>query len=153
MSYLHLSTQTDSKPNRPGISLLLPGKITWKIHGIVSNPSGKLVLFKLVCVTDPTNGSNEAWMSRQTLQDLYQKLLVIDLEYALDKKVEQDLWVWASAQPSINSLRGGGRSTLILKDGRESLLNWPPFWPLWSCWAHFLIASFFCFFINHVYLP
>ncbi|XP_061695358.1 nonsense-mediated mRNA decay factor SMG7 isoform X2 [Syngnathoides biaculeatus] len=34
----------------------------------------------------------EAWTSRQALQDLYQKMLVTDLEYALDKKVEQDLW-------------------------------------------------------------
>lgn len=33
----------------------------------------------------------EAWTSRQALQDLYQKMLVTDLEYALDKKVEQDL--------------------------------------------------------------
>lgn len=32
------------------------------------------------------------WTSRQALQDLYQKMLVTDLEYALDKKVEQDLW-------------------------------------------------------------
>lgn len=32
-------------------------------------------------------------MSRQALQDKYQKLLVMDLEYALDKKVEQELYV------------------------------------------------------------
>ncbi|KAK2159240.1 hypothetical protein LSH36_156g11043 [Paralvinella palmiformis] len=43
-------------------------------------------------VQDVSKGANEAWVSRQNLQDLYQKLLVLDLEYALDKKVEQDLW-------------------------------------------------------------
>ncbi|MEQ2169890.1 Protein smg7, partial [Goodea atripinnis] len=37
-------------------------------------------------------GATEVWTSRQALQDLYQKMLVTDLEYALDKKVEQDLW-------------------------------------------------------------
>ncbi|ELT91912.1 hypothetical protein CAPTEDRAFT_228702 [Capitella teleta] len=36
--------------------------------------------------------ASEAWVSRQNLQDLYQKILVLDLEFALDKKVEQDLW-------------------------------------------------------------
>uniref|UniRef100_A0A8D0KRT7 Uncharacterized protein n=1 Tax=Strix occidentalis caurina TaxID=311401 RepID=A0A8D0KRT7_STROC len=36
-------------------------------------------------------GPAEVWTSRQALQDLYQKMLVTDLEYALDKKVEQDL--------------------------------------------------------------
>ena len=40
---------------------------------------------------DTSRGANEAWVSRQNLQDLYQKILVLDLEYALDKKVEQDL--------------------------------------------------------------
>uniref|UniRef100_A0A3B4ZUQ7 Nonsense-mediated mRNA decay factor n=1 Tax=Stegastes partitus TaxID=144197 RepID=A0A3B4ZUQ7_9TELE len=39
-----------------------------------------------------TLGAAEVWTSRQALQDLYQKMLVTDLEYALDKKVEQDLW-------------------------------------------------------------
>ena len=42
-------------------------------------------------LTDTSRGANEAWMSRQALQDVYQKLLVMDLEYALDKKVEQEL--------------------------------------------------------------
>ncbi|XP_078686149.1 uncharacterized protein LOC144918910 isoform X1 [Branchiostoma floridae x Branchiostoma belcheri] len=43
-------------------------------------------------VADGRMGPAEAWTSRQTLQDLYQQALVTDLEYALDKKVEQDLW-------------------------------------------------------------
>uniref|UniRef100_A0A8C7NK82 Nonsense-mediated mRNA decay factor n=1 Tax=Oncorhynchus mykiss TaxID=8022 RepID=A0A8C7NK82_ONCMY len=41
---------------------------------------------------DSKLGGAEVWTSRQALQDLYQKMLVTDLEYALDKKVEQDLW-------------------------------------------------------------
>ncbi|XP_060810249.1 nonsense-mediated mRNA decay factor SMG7 [Amyelois transitella] len=32
------------------------------------------------------------WASQQQLQKVYQKVLVLDLDYALDKKVEQDLW-------------------------------------------------------------
>ncbi|XP_073427424.1 nonsense-mediated mRNA decay factor SMG7 isoform X1 [Dendrobates tinctorius] len=43
-------------------------------------------------MTDSKPGTAEVWTSRQALQDLYQKMLVTDLEYALDKKVEQDLW-------------------------------------------------------------
>ncbi|KAG7273396.1 hypothetical protein CRUP_037458 [Coryphaenoides rupestris] len=41
---------------------------------------------------DSKLGAAEVWTSRQALQDVYQKMLVTDLEYALDKKVEQDLW-------------------------------------------------------------
>lgn len=48
------------------------------------------VLFKTL-FTDSKLGAAEVWTSRQALQDLYQKMLVTDLEYALDKKVEQDL--------------------------------------------------------------
>lgn len=48
------------------------------------------VLF-LFCYSDSKLGPAEVWTSRQALQDLYQKMLVTDLEYALDKKVEQDL--------------------------------------------------------------
>ncbi|KAJ3594796.1 hypothetical protein NHX12_004102 [Muraenolepis orangiensis] len=43
-------------------------------------------------MTDCKLGPAEVWTSRQALQDVYQKMLVTDLEYALDKKVEQDLW-------------------------------------------------------------
>uniref|UniRef100_A0A1A7XKD6 Nonsense-mediated mRNA decay factor n=1 Tax=Iconisemion striatum TaxID=60296 RepID=A0A1A7XKD6_9TELE len=43
-------------------------------------------------MTDSKLGAAEVWTSRQALQDLYQEMLVTDLEYALDKKVEQDLW-------------------------------------------------------------
>ena len=53
--------------------------------------SSKLGVCARVCVSDSQLGTAEVWTSRQTLQDLYQKMLVTDLEYALDKKVEQDL--------------------------------------------------------------
>lgn len=36
--------------------------------------------------------SNEVWADQHKLQNLYHQALVLDLEYALDKKVEQDLW-------------------------------------------------------------
>uniref|UniRef100_A0A1B6BZA1 DNA/RNA-binding domain-containing protein n=1 Tax=Clastoptera arizonana TaxID=38151 RepID=A0A1B6BZA1_9HEMI len=35
---------------------------------------------------------NEARLCQQQLQDIYQQVLILDLEYALDKKVEQELW-------------------------------------------------------------
>jgi len=35
---------------------------------------------------------NEAWVCQQQLQRLYQQVLILDLEYALDRKVEQELW-------------------------------------------------------------
>ncbi|KAK6641585.1 hypothetical protein RUM44_013300 [Polyplax serrata] len=35
---------------------------------------------------------NETWLTQQQLQRIYQQVLILDLEYALDKKVEQDLW-------------------------------------------------------------
>ena len=53
-------------------------------------PSFFFIVTSFIC-TDTSRGANEAWMSRQALQDVYQKLLVMDLEYALDKKVEQEL--------------------------------------------------------------
>jgi len=46
-----------------------------------------------VLAVDTSRSANEAWVSRQALQDVYQKLLVMDLEFALDKKVEQELYV------------------------------------------------------------
>ena len=36
-------------------------------------------------------GVADLWVTRQKLEDVYKRLLLIDLEYALDKKVEQDL--------------------------------------------------------------
>jgi protein SMG7 len=40
---------------------------------------------------DSAKGISETWVARQRLEDLYKKLLLMDLEYALDKKVEQEL--------------------------------------------------------------
>lgn len=45
------------------------------------------VLKKCDLLNDP-----EAWVNQQKLQSIYHQVLVLDLEYALDKKVEQDLW-------------------------------------------------------------
>uniref|UniRef100_A0A8B9F0I9 Nonsense-mediated mRNA decay factor n=1 Tax=Amazona collaria TaxID=241587 RepID=A0A8B9F0I9_9PSIT len=54
-------------------------------------------------------GPAEVWTSRQALQDLYQKMLVTDLEYALDKKVEQDLWNHAFKN-QITTLQGQAKN-------------------------------------------
>lgn len=43
-------------------------------------------------ISDSSKGISETWVARQRLEDLYKKLLLMDLEYALDKKVEQELW-------------------------------------------------------------
>ncbi|XP_064616199.1 nonsense-mediated mRNA decay factor SMG7-like [Liolophura sinensis] len=43
-------------------------------------------------VSDNSKNVSEVCVSRQRLEDLYKKVLLIDLEYALDKKVEQELW-------------------------------------------------------------
>ncbi|XP_054770173.2 nonsense-mediated mRNA decay factor SMG7-like [Lytechinus pictus] len=37
-------------------------------------------------------GGSDAWVSRQALQDAFHQLLLLDLETALDKKLEQELW-------------------------------------------------------------
>lgn len=34
----------------------------------------------------------DAWLCLQQLQKIYQQILILDLEYALDLKLEQDLW-------------------------------------------------------------
>uniref|UniRef100_A0A8C3BVT2 Nonsense-mediated mRNA decay factor n=1 Tax=Cairina moschata TaxID=8855 RepID=A0A8C3BVT2_CAIMO len=60
-------------------------------------------------MTDSTLGPAEVWTSRQALQDLYQKMLVTDLEYALDKKVEQDLWNHAFKN-QITTLQGQAKN-------------------------------------------
>ncbi|XP_061183919.1 uncharacterized protein LOC133192081 [Saccostrea echinata] len=46
-------------------------------------------------ISDSSKCVSETWVVRQRLEDLYKKLLLMDLEYALDKKVEQDLWNYA----------------------------------------------------------
>lgn len=46
---------------------------------------------KLAQKYDLLNDS-EAWDYQQQLQTIYHQVLTLDLEYALDKKVEQELW-------------------------------------------------------------
>ncbi|XP_012945114.1 ankyrin repeat and KH domain-containing protein mask [Aplysia californica] len=43
-------------------------------------------------MTESGKSLSELWVTRQKLEDLYKRLLLVDLEYALDKKVEQELW-------------------------------------------------------------
>ena len=45
-------------------------------------------------VLDSSKTISETWGVRQKLEDTYKKILLIDLEYALDKKVEQELYVF-----------------------------------------------------------
>uniref|UniRef100_A0A8C5JX60 SMG7 nonsense mediated mRNA decay factor n=1 Tax=Jaculus jaculus TaxID=51337 RepID=A0A8C5JX60_JACJA len=60
-------------------------------------------------MTDSKLGPAEVWTSRQALQDLYQKMLVTELEYALDKKVEHDLWNHAFKN-QITTLQGQAKN-------------------------------------------
>ncbi|XP_067391312.1 nonsense-mediated mRNA decay factor SMG7 isoform X5 [Emydura macquarii macquarii] len=76
------------------------------LFGILGH--GKSVLFLFFC-SDSKLGPAEVWTSRQALQDLYQKMLVTDLEYALDKKVEQDLWNHAFKN-QITTLQGQAKN-------------------------------------------
>ncbi|KAF8764074.1 nonsense-mediated mRNA decay factor SMG7-like [Argiope bruennichi] len=43
--------------------------------------------------------NNDIWQKRQELCHLFESLLLIDLDYALDKKVEQDLWSFIFRNP------------------------------------------------------
>ncbi|GBP08272.1 Protein SMG7 [Eumeta japonica] len=62
------------------------------------------------------------WCTQQQLQNIYQKLLVYDLDYALNKKVEQDLWnigfkqqidaLQAISKDRKNALRSEGQAML-----------------------------------------
>ncbi|KAJ8921440.1 hypothetical protein NQ315_003058 [Exocentrus adspersus] len=45
-----------------------------------------------VCRKNDWLNDGTAWTDQQRLQTIYHQVLVLDLEYALDKKVEQDLW-------------------------------------------------------------
>ncbi|XP_048586851.1 nonsense-mediated mRNA decay factor SMG7 isoform X2 [Nematostella vectensis] len=46
----------------------------------------------LKSTSEDFNVGSAGWSSRQMLQDLYKRILLNDLELALDKKIEQDLW-------------------------------------------------------------
>ncbi|XP_061436132.1 nonsense-mediated mRNA decay factor SMG7 isoform X2 [Lethenteron reissneri] len=60
-------------------------------------------------MADGSLSAADVWTSRQNLQDVYQKMLLTDLEYALDKKVEQDLWNYAFKN-QISSLQGQAKN-------------------------------------------
>jgi len=49
-------------------------------------------LSRVVSTRKELYGDREAWTSHQELAALYRRLLVNDLEFSLDKKVEQELW-------------------------------------------------------------
>ena len=53
--------------------------------------SGKAVLEGGKAASEAGKGLSDLWVTRQKLEDVYKHLLLMDLEYALDKKVEQDL--------------------------------------------------------------
>ncbi|ESO92877.1 hypothetical protein LOTGIDRAFT_119995 [Lottia gigantea] len=67
---------------------------------------------------DSTKGISELWVTRQRLEDLYKKILLMDLEYALDKKVEQDLWNHAFKN-QINVLQSQAKDKLNVKRGES----------------------------------
>ncbi|XP_021373588.1 protein SMG7-like isoform X2 [Mizuhopecten yessoensis] len=74
-------------------------------------------------VSDSNKGISETWVARQRLEDLYKKLLLMDLEYALDKKVEQDLWNHAFKN-HINSLQSQTKDKQNPKRGEtQATLN------------------------------
>lgn len=56
--------------------------------------------FKLVIsILGESLSNSDNWEKRQELCHLYETLLLIDLDYALDKKVEQDLWSFIFRNP------------------------------------------------------
>ncbi|KAI4460147.1 smg-7 suppressor with morphological effect on genitalia protein 7 [Holotrichia oblita] len=50
------------------------------------------VLKAKLCKSCDLLTDTEIWVNQQQLQTIYHQVLVLDLEYALDKKVEQELW-------------------------------------------------------------
>lgn len=50
------------------------------------------VLKAKLCKNSDLLNDSEIWVNQQQLQTIYHQVLVLDLEYALDKKVEQELW-------------------------------------------------------------
>ncbi|XP_056644839.1 nonsense-mediated mRNA decay factor SMG7-like [Diorhabda sublineata] len=66
----------------------------------------------------------EAWTDQQKLQTIYHQVLVLDLEYALDKKVEQDLWN-IGFKNHISSLQEQARDKKnIHRSDCQALLTW-----------------------------
>ncbi|XP_002733071.2 uncharacterized protein LOC100374765 [Saccoglossus kowalevskii] len=74
------------------------------MKNVVMSTSARLFRQAEALKADVSDGVGDPWTTRQKLQNLYQQLLIGDLEYALDKKVEQDLWNYAFKN-QINSLQ------------------------------------------------
>lgn len=62
-------------------------------------------------------GRGDPWVTRQQLRELYQQLLVTDLEFALDKKVEQDLWNHAFKN-QISALQRKAKDKMVMLQSR-----------------------------------
>ncbi|KAL4219606.1 Protein smg7 [Mactra antiquata] len=74
-------------------------------------------------VSDSSKTISETWVMRQKLEDVYKKILVTDLEYALDKKIEQELWNNAFKN-QINNLQSQAKDKQNLKRGEvQATLN------------------------------
>ncbi|KAK7094739.1 nonsense-mediated mRNA decay factor SMG7-like isoform X2 [Littorina saxatilis] len=67
-------------------------KATLVENGKTAADSGKGPLDGGKTISEGGKGVSDVWVTRQKLEDVYKHLLLMDLEYALDKKVEQDLW-------------------------------------------------------------
>ncbi|CAG9773080.1 unnamed protein product [Ceutorhynchus assimilis] len=66
----------------------------------------------------------QAWTNQQKLLSIYHQVLVLDLEYALDKKVEQDLWN-IGFKTYITNLQNKARDKKNLQRSEtQALLTW-----------------------------
>ncbi|XP_023950516.2 nonsense-mediated mRNA decay factor SMG7 isoform X2 [Bicyclus anynana] len=64
------------------------------------------------------------WATQQQLQKVYQKVLVLDLDYALEKKVEQDLWNVGFKQ-QIEALQALSKDRKnALRSEAQAMLSW-----------------------------
>ncbi|KAL3276786.1 hypothetical protein HHI36_012152 [Cryptolaemus montrouzieri] len=78
---------------------------------------------KVLAKHDLLNES-QAWTDQQKLQTVYHQALILDLEYALDKKVEQDLWN-VGFKNHINALQELVRDKKNPQRSEcQALLNW-----------------------------
>ncbi|XP_039745419.1 uncharacterized protein LOC120623450 isoform X2 [Pararge aegeria] len=64
------------------------------------------------------------WATQQQLQKVYQKVLVLDLDYALEKKVEQDLWNVGFKQQieALQAISKDRKSSL--RSEAQAMLSW-----------------------------
>ncbi|XP_072935319.1 uncharacterized protein [Epargyreus clarus] len=64
------------------------------------------------------------WTTQQQLQQAYQKILILDLDYALEKKVEQDLWNVGFKQ-QIEALQAISKDKKSpLRSDAQAMLSW-----------------------------